>query len=142
MPVETSQLLVQALRNNGAPDNLMPLTKSGKPSKGGYPHHPCTKWVSQNTQNYRWTLQHLWALCDEFQFRFKKDHYCYSYIEPLTKLYKMWISDGKLTDPPQCMPEQFRGDNTIESYTIYYKTCKRMDKTGKSMWIFTQRTEW
>ena len=34
-----------ALRRHGATDEDMPLTKAGKPYRGGYKHHPCSNFA-------------------------------------------------------------------------------------------------
>ena len=52
MCVETAQMMASALRKHGATDNMMPLTKSGTPYKGGYANHPCTVWTGINQSNY------------------------------------------------------------------------------------------
>ena len=48
MCVEAAQMMASALRRWGATDKDMPLTKAGKPYKGGYAHHPCTVWAGDS----------------------------------------------------------------------------------------------
>ena len=60
MCVESVQMLVSGLLNNGAPANRMPPTKTtGKPHKGGYRNHPATKWASENIANWIWLFDTL-----------------------------------------------------------------------------------
>ena len=56
MIVETTQMLVSALRRHGASDDDVPLTKSGTPHKGGYPNHPATRWVGDSRKPDRSTV--------------------------------------------------------------------------------------
>ena len=62
MIVETTQMLVSALRRHGAGDEQVPLTKSGTPHKGGYRHHPATVWTGDSRGNAEWLLEHGFAL--------------------------------------------------------------------------------
>ena len=75
MPTETVQMLVSALLSNGCPPEKMPLAKTtGQPHRGGYPHHPCTVWASESYDNMMWLWEHGLSLCDEFRFRYNKEH--------------------------------------------------------------------
>jgi len=76
MCVESVQMLVSGLLNNGAPAYKMPLTKTtGKPHKGGYKNHPATKWASESVGNWIWLFSHAQELCRQFQVRFGKTHF-------------------------------------------------------------------
>ena len=70
MCVEAAQMMASALRRHGATDDIMPLTKSGTPYKGGYAHHPCTVWAGDSRANFMWLTQHAVALCSEYNKRF------------------------------------------------------------------------
>ena len=59
MCVESAQMMASALRRHGATDEQMPLTKAGKPYKGGYKHHPCTVWAGDNRANFQWLVAML-----------------------------------------------------------------------------------
>lgn len=44
-------------------------------------NHPITKWVRQSRQHFDWTIQHAYALCEEFYFRFGKEHKCKQHLD-------------------------------------------------------------
>ena len=97
MCVETAQMMASALRKHGATDNMMPLTKSGTPYKGGYANHPCTVWTGINQSNYNWLAEHGHELLYQYWVRFGKIHSC---ALPITKMIVMsrLLPEGELTD--------------------------------------------
>ena len=96
MVVESAQMMASAVRRWGATDDVMPLTKAGKPYKGGYANHPCTLWAGDTFGNFGWLADHAIALCDEYTYRFGKVHAC---DDPITTLWRVgidWVGeDGK-----------------------------------------------
>ena len=120
MIVESAQMMASALLRHGAHPDDMPLTKKGTPYKGGYPHHPCTKWVGDSRDNYDWLCEHSHALLIEYWTRFKKEHACSG---PLMQMYNMeeFIPEGPLTQFALAMPEQFRNLDAVYAYREYYR---------------------
>jgi len=119
MIVETYQMLGSALRRHGATDDQMPLTQAGKPLKGGYHHHPCTKWVGDNICNFAWTWWHGIELCNEYTFRYGKVHSCERGIRHIGQMFDM-IPNGPQTPYAQAMPDEYKSANAIDSYRRYY----------------------
>ena len=137
MCVEATQMLVSAVRRHGATDNDVPLTKSGRPHRGGYHNHPCTVWAGDSRDNYMWLFWHGIALCQEFEFRFGKEHACFKQIRVLGSLFR-FVPDGKLTPFAQAMPDEFRNDDAVIAYRGYYWHDKRENivcewKKGREM---------
>ena len=136
MIVETTQMLVSALRRHGAGDEDVPLTKSGTPHKGGYKHHPATVWTGDSRGNAEWLLEHGFALCDEFEFRFNKTHACFQQLEKISQELD-WIPDGKMTDVALCVGEEFQNGTThapIEDAVSIYRDFYRYDKSEFAKW--------
>jgi len=71
---EGIQMLVSAARIVGVPLEMMPLTTAGTHHKGGYKHHPCTRWASFSEANWNWLLQHTIAIGINFASRFDNTH--------------------------------------------------------------------
>lgn len=87
MCVESVQMLVSGLLINGANPDDMPLTKStGLPHKGGYRHHPSTRWASESLTNWIWLFNHAHGLCDQFSFRFGGEHFARGQLNHLMKI--------------------------------------------------------
>ncbi len=129
MVVELYQQIGSALRRYGATDDVMPTTKGGTPLKGGYHNHPCTRWVGDSRDNFRWAVQHGLALCEEFKLRYNKPHYCEDGIRMMGELADL-VPQGELTDFAQAMPDECRQPNVVLAYRIYYK----VDKSRFAKW--------
>ena len=105
--------------------------------KMAHKNHPCTIWARTNSENYEW----LWNLYDnlmkEYTYRYGKHHAS----ERLT--HALWefprnISHGDFTDPPQCMPDYCKSDNTVAAYQTYYI----IEKSDFAKWPDERRPEW
>jgi hypothetical protein len=119
MVVELYQQLGSAARRHGATDEQMPVTKAGKPLKGGYHNHPCTKWVGDSKGNFAWAWQHATHLCKEYTLRFSKEHFCEKGIHKMGNLWNM-MPEGKLMPFALAMPDEYKSSNAIDSYRQYY----------------------
>ena len=87
-------------------------------------NHPCTKWVRENKSNYKWLSMMWYFLCKEYTYRYGKTHLTEKkLIKELLSSPKN-ISDGQLTKPPQCMPDDVKTNCTISAYKNYYKKYK------------------
>lgn len=151
MIVESAQMMASAVRRWGATDEQMPIAKtSGKPYKGGYPHHPCTRWAGDTFGNFSWLHDHAIALCVEYTHRFGKVHAC---ADPISQLWHvgteyrgevLWEDDDdyKRTPFALAMPDEYRpeygiltpeqidaddfnvyhasGDEAVQAYRRYY----------------------
>jgi len=119
MCVEAAQMMASALRRHGATDEDMPLTKAGKPYKGGYKHHPCTVWAGDSRDNFMWLSHHALALCGEYIGRFNKVHACHGPIKLMSTMFHI-IPEGGLTPFAQAMPDEYRDDDPVVAYQAYY----------------------
>lgn len=160
MITESAQMMAQALRNHGATDEQMPLTKSGTAYKGGYKHHPSTKWVSMNRSNFTWLCHHAMGMLDEQYSRFGTVHSCHNPIYHMSAMSDM-IPDGELTPFALAMPDEFRpkhstvtlpcdvdrykvthasGKDAVQSYRAYYMS--KVDSKGGVHYRHTNPPDW
>jgi len=75
--------------------------------------------VRTNSSNYDWLWQHMDAMMKEYTYRYGKHHA----TERLT--HYLWehpknITHGDFSDPPQCMPEECKDEDTVLAYQKYY----------------------
>lgn len=98
MALETAQILSTVL---------------GGPYKPTHKNHPSVLWAAKHTE---WTYEHFQGLLKEYTHRYGKTHACerLNFALDFTK-------DEPWEDPPQCMPDQFKDDNTVEAYRSYYR---------------------
>jgi len=136
MIVETTQMLVSALRRHGATDADVPLTKAGTPHKGGYHNHPATRWVGDSLTNAQWLLAHGYGLCEQFEFRFNKTHACYEQLVDVESTLAR-IPDQGLTDIALCVGEALQNGRThapIAEAVDTYRNFYRIDKADFAKW--------
>jgi hypothetical protein len=96
--------------------------------------HPCTKWTMESKGNYDWHFKHFIALCDEFDFRFKKEHLTYIKLNELLSEAPNNIPDIGLTEFAQAMSQYpqcvVKGD-AVKAYRNYYHEAKPFAKWVK-----------
>jgi hypothetical protein len=114
------------------------LHKSGR-----HLNHPMSLWVRDTKQNFDWTLQHAYALCEEFSYRFGKLHKCQGYLDWIaSNLPLSNLRDYEQTDWPRCFGdyEEIVGEteNAVYDYRRYYMLAKR----HLAKWTRREIPEW
>lgn len=94
-------------------------TGSEAPYKRAHWNHPSTKWVRESIQHYNWLVEHGLEICNEFTKRYGKQHKTQNVLEWL-KQNKPNVPNNSFTPPPQCMPDEFKMEDTIEAYKNFY----------------------
>ena len=117
MILETTQMLYTA--QHVCPSNLdeSPLT----PYKIAHKNHPSTIWARSSLENYNWLCAlGLWY-CEEYKYRYgyHKQHACEQHLRWLHE-NPPTLPDYPFTEPPQCMPDQYKTESCIEAYRNYY----------------------
>lgn len=81
-------------------------------------NHPSSIWARASISNYMWLYRHALALCDEYQFRFGKEHAC---KEVILSLPKFKCSNKQLFPFALAMPDEFKSSTAVRSYRKYYR---------------------
>ena len=89
------------------------------PYKRAHKNHPSTIWTRQSIQHYRWLVKHGLEICEEFKKRYGKEHATKQILE-WCKINEPNLPDNGFVAPPQCMPDEFKGPNTLASYKKFY----------------------
>lgn len=116
MIIETAQLLYSAhwvLDPEDLPDFAYKLA---------HKNHPCSIWVRKSLVNYLWLCSLGWWLCKEYQYRYgdMKIHKSESHILWLMEHPPKSITIKGFTKPPQAMPDEFKQDDFISAYQLFY----------------------
>jgi hypothetical protein len=113
MILESAQMLCTA-------HHLIMGDDADVPYKKAHPNHPSTKWVTYSASNYAWLYQHMLALGDEYTKRYGKTHLTITKCKD--KLYKLpgGILNIGFSQPPQCIPDEYKSTNAIHGYWRYY----------------------
>ena len=112
--------------------------------KMAHKNHPSTKWVRASKKNYEWLWLHFDALLKEYTHRYGK-HHATERLRNILFMPPLNIDiEAPFTDPPQCMPDYCKSDDTVSAYQTYYivekadfATWKKREKPG---WYNEQRT--
>lgn len=114
MPLESAQLLCSIFPNGEAP------------YRRTHYNHPCAVWARESILNYFWLYQHAIALCNEYTFRYGREHKSKAVIEwCINHAKKDLFSKTELTDFIKCMPNEYRVSSVVDSYRQFYKIGKQ-----------------
>lgn len=134
MILESAQMLCTA--HHSHPTDA---TRPEKFYKQTHTNHPSNKWVRGCTENYNWLCLHAMALCSEYTYRYGKIHasepiiwWCLNNIPNIPVL--------PITKMPQCMPDEFKTDCSIEAYRSFYNIDKR--QSFKCVWTKRNEPKW
>ncbi len=114
MIIESAQMLSTAHWMLGNPDTNIRLYKKT------HENHPCSVWVRQDFYHYQYLYGLFCCLLEEYKYRYGKTHKTSGLIKSLV-LVPSSITKRCFSEPPQCMPDEFRRENTVEAYRAYYK---------------------
>lgn len=106
-----------------------PFTKDG--SRRGYrpahPKHPMTMWIGSSLENYLYACRIGIALTEEYTKRYNKIHTCAKHLEWLYHNHPVHFEERKSETAyysnqgiPECMPEEYRSENIVDAYKMYY----------------------
>lgn len=103
--------------------------------------HPCTVWTMESNNNYNWHYVHFVALCNEYKFRYGKEHASDKKLREVLKATPKNIPIGYLTpfklamgSNPECMFE-----DAVKSYRLFYQT---KQERFKMVWTKRNTPNW
>jgi len=118
MVLESAQLLSTAHHELGHGHPLVPYKPTHK-------NHPSALWCRSGVEQYQWLGRHMLALGAEYQQRFNREHLTIAKCRHLAYSLPAGIPMGQWTDPPQCMPDEYKTVDAVEAYRRYYRNGKR-----------------
>jgi len=129
MVLETAQLLSTAHRLNGNDDDRL--------YKPTHKNHPSAVWARESKANYMWLYDLFISLCDEYTYRYSKTHLTDTKLRHVLR-HVPDLEEAEFTEPPQCMPDDYKSSNTVEAYQQYYLN----DKTRMLRWTNRSKPKW
>ena len=112
MILESAQMLCTAHHHFGLGDNV--------PYRKAHYNHPSTIWTRANTNHYYWLYQHMLALGHEYTRRYGRIHLTITKCKEPLRWAPMGMKTAKFEQPPQCMPDEYKTECSIEAYWNYY----------------------
>lgn len=121
MLLEYAQLLSSACHVSGSPQGYALTHKN----------HPCAIWTRASEDNFLYLADLAYYVHKEWQTRYHhtKNHKSWDVISNLD-LPKL-PSNG-FSNPPKCMPDEYKVDCVVESYRNYYIGAKSHFATWKN----------
>ncbi len=87
--------------------------------KLAHKNHPSSKWTRESIDNYKWLCCLGLALCYEYTYRYGRIHKCQPYLVDLSNNIPP-LNDLGFTKPKLAMPDEYKLDDTVLSYRLYY----------------------
>jgi len=85
-------------------------------------NHPSAIWTRQSVSNYNWLVDHLFALGDEYTFRYGKVHATITKLGYQIQSPPFGLKEWDMTRMPSCMDVQYIvSQDPITNYRNYYK---------------------
>ena len=114
MILESAQMLCTAHRYYGNED---------VPYKTAHLNHPSSIWCRQSIPNYMWLYNHMLALGKEYTKRYNRTHLTITKCkEPLSVSPEGIDTYVSFTEPPQCMPDEYKVEgDSLSAYWNYYE---------------------
>ena len=109
------------------------------PYKTTHKNHPSTIWARQSGQNYVWLYHHMIALGEEYYVRYGKKHLSITKCEDKLAKLPGGILETGFTQPPQCMPDKYKDECSIQAYWNYYIGEKYKVANPKTEKIYDKR---
>ena len=113
MPLETAQMLCTVQNRYGAES----------PYRSAHLNHPCTIWAGQTVENYRWLWRLGVALCEEYTYRYGRDH-ASERIIAIVRCPPPKLTARGFTKFAQAMPDEYKHHDPITAYQQYYRGAK------------------
>ena len=141
MILESAQLLSTAHRVLDEDDAHPDLYKIA------HKNHPSTIWTRSSKQHYDWLFRLFRMLSAEYSIRVGlindsrdvfKVHKTWDKLGKILKTTPKNIEDNGWADPPQCMPDNCKHDNTVEAYRNYYIK----EKSSFAKWNYSGKPKW
>ena len=139
MPVELTQMLYTAHYVNNCHDTMKIFVRQAPPGgwKQVFTNHPTCIWIRSSREAYRYTCLLGIALCEEYTYRYDREHACEKHLlwlesaEPeefptsVRDTFSVCKTPPSLVDTPfecfpLCMPVEYKTHDAIESYRNYY----------------------
>jgi len=98
---------------------------------GGYKpthmKHPCSIWVRESVQNYRWLVRLAQELVKQYRWRYSgRTHACEEHIAWLAANEPPELPEtAEITSPRMAMPDEFKQSDPVLAYREYYRVAKK-----------------
>jgi hypothetical protein len=94
--------------------------------KVSHVNHPSSIWTRTSVENYNWLVDHLFALGNEYTFRYGKKHLTLEKLGYMIQSPPRNLRAWDWTPMPSCMDKEYIiSDDPIINYRNYYRNGKK-----------------
>ena len=102
-------------------------------------NHPSAIWCRQSVENYLWLVDHMFALSNEYNYRYNKNHLTIEKLGYTIQSPPMNLKEWDFTVPVSAMPEKYIiGLDPVLNYRNYYK----LGKAHLHTWTKRSKPDW
>lgn len=148
MCVESTQMLTCAYHLTGHTFEGFPRRNDLgmiAPYRMTHVNHPCTRWACLNSTNFEWLLRLNEGLTFQFRARYSGHPHSVERILWWMRRNPPRLPSGRLTPFVQAMPREFRSNDPIQAYRLFYASkAARMNLTwryGAPSWYTPELVE-
>lgn len=107
--------------------------------KATHINHPSAVWCRQSVSNYNWLADHMFALLNEYTYRYEKKHKIEGELSYLLQSPPNNLKDWEWTEMPSAMDDKYKiSDDPLTNYRNYYK----IGKENMHSWKKRKPPEW
>ena len=137
MILETAQMLCTAHQHyaeqEGYDNSYIPYQKA-------YYNHPSTKWARESYANYKWLWEYFVNINIVYHGRYGKIHKSWLVCKDTISQPPVGIAVKHFTQPPQCMPDEYKTECSVQAYWNYYiNDKKKIARADEDTWVFRPR---
>jgi hypothetical protein len=95
------------------------LSGGSAPYRKTHANHPSSIWARSSSSHYDWLVRHAYAILNEYTRRYGKPHKTFNVIRHLD-IHRPSLPMTAFVQPPQCMPDKFKCNDSIQAYRNFY----------------------
>ncbi len=101
--------------------------------KATHVNHPSAVWCRNSIENYNWLVEHFFALCNEYTYRYGKTHKCSGELGYMLQSPPKNLTNYDMTTMPSAMAKEYViSEDPIINYRNYYKNGKKAFHSWKN----------
>lgn len=99
--------------------------------------HPCSLWLTEKSTNVKWLYDHTVSMSGIYFHKSGRFHRSTTLLLTLSDISPM--SHEGHSQPPQCMPDEFKHPDTVTAYRSYYR---HKAAQFKMRWTYNEKPKW
>ncbi len=120
----SSLILEEEIGKNDKDAFLLSGVKDTIPYKPTHKNHPSVIWARKSSGNFLWLLDLGFKLSEEYTKRYSKNHKSTEVLRKISSMFDQYLTElipqSSLLSFEMTMPDEYKGEDPIEAYRVYY----------------------